>query len=61
MEPGQRSQYSDWLGAGRAMGGVRVLVESKFVFSPRRPDRLWAQPPIQWVPGLIPWGNAVRA
>jgi hypothetical protein len=36
--------------------GVRVPVESRILFSPRRPDRLWGPaqpPPIQWVPEAL--------
>jgi hypothetical protein len=42
--------------------GVQVPVGVRIYTSPRRPDRLWGSPNLQWVPGaLSPGGKAVGA
>jgi hypothetical protein len=50
-EPGQRSRYSDWLGAGRTRGRIsspRSLENFLFCTSPRAVLGS-TRPPIQWV------------
>jgi hypothetical protein len=42
-------------GLGDRGVGVRVPVEPRVFSSPRRPDRLWGLPPIQWVSGALFW------
>jgi hypothetical protein len=54
-EPGYRSQYSDWLWAGRSRGRSSNSGRVKnFLFSASfRPALGSTQPPIQWVPGTL--------
>ena len=57
MEPGQRRLYSNWLRAGRS--GVRIPVGTNFPYQSRSALGI-TQPPMQWVPGLLPRGWSGR-
>jgi len=58
MGPGLVSRYSDWLRAGWSRDRIPVearfsaTVQTGFVVNP---------PPVQWVPGLFPGGEALEA
>jgi hypothetical protein len=62
-QPGWRSQYSDWLRAGRWRGRSLSTGRVKISTSPYRPDQLWDPPNLLYngYLELFPRGKAARA
>jgi hypothetical protein len=57
--PAKNSRYSDLLPAGRSRD--RTPVGGSRLSAPVQTGLGYNQPPIQWVPGLFPWGKAAGA